>query len=87
MAVELGPRVRVNAIDPAAIETPMLHAGFESSGDGLDQLASYHPAGKVGSVSELSRLIVSIAQSEGCFLHGSVIGFDGGIANVLHDPC
>lgn len=29
LAVDLGPRVRINAIEPAAIETEMLKAGFE----------------------------------------------------------
>ena len=31
MAVDLGPRVSVNAVEPEAIETPMLRAGFGAS--------------------------------------------------------
>ena len=43
MAVELGGTVRVNAIEPAAISTPMLEAGFAHDPDLRSQLDSFHP--------------------------------------------
>ena len=44
MAIELGSEVRVNAIDPAAILTPMLQSGFADDEASFSRLASLHPA-------------------------------------------
>lgn len=86
MAVELGARVRVNAIEPAAIGTPMLREGFAGDPAALGRLAGCHPSGRIGSTSEVARLAVAIAGAGSPFLNGAVIGLDGGIAAVLHDP-
>jgi NAD(P)-dependent dehydrogenase (short-subunit alcohol dehydrogenase family) len=86
MAVDLGGRVRVNAIEPAAIETDMLKSGFSNSPDRYKMLAEYHPAGIIGSAIELSKLVRSIVEIDSSFFTGEVIAFDGGIGSVLHDP-
>jgi NAD(P)-dependent dehydrogenase (short-subunit alcohol dehydrogenase family) len=86
LAVELGSSVRVNAIAPAAIETPMLQAGFEGNPDGLTQLANHHPSGRLGQAGEVAQLAHFIAQFPSRFLNGAVLGLDGGIAARLHDP-
>lgn len=87
MAVELGARVRVNAIEPAAIETPMLRAGFAENAAGYQQLKQYHPSGKIGAPEELALLARLIVELPGSFANGSIVAFDGGIGAVLHDPC
>jgi len=86
LAVDLGGRVRVNVIEPAAIATDMLMAGFEQNSDGYRQLQDFHPAGRIGEPREVARLAVSLASRELPFLTGTVIGLDGGIAARLHDP-
>lgn len=86
MAVDLGGRVRVNAIEPAAIETAMLRAGFEGQPDQYGELARCHPQGRIGTPEEVAALALSIAQGELRFLHGACIGMDGGISSRLHDP-
>ncbi len=86
MAVELGQRVRVNAIEPAAIDTPMLRAGFEGNEPAYELLKAYHPTGAIGSTEELARLAVSIVRDGGDFLNGAVLAVDGGISACLHDP-
>lgn len=86
MAVELGSRVRVNAICPAAISTPMLEAGFEGDPKGLEQLGSFHPSDSVGTTRDVAEAALYLARAEGTFLNGAVIGLDGGIASRLHDP-
>lgn len=86
MAVDLGGKVRVNAICPAAIGTPMLAAGFAGKPDALASLQSAHPSGRIGmpeEVAQLARFLVSEAPP---FLTGSCLGLDGGIAGRLHDP-
>lgn len=86
MAVELGARVRINAIEPAAIDTPMLRAGFEGRPQALAALAECHPAGGIGSPAGLAEIALGVVQSRSQFLNGSVLAFDGGISALLHDP-
>jgi NAD(P)-dependent dehydrogenase (short-subunit alcohol dehydrogenase family) len=85
LAVDLGGRVRVNAIAPAAISTPMLEAGFEGRPEARRRLDEYHPAGRIGSPAEVARLARFIAEADG-FLTGSTLALDGAIASRLHDP-
>lgn len=86
MAIELGSRVRVNAIEPAAIDTPMLQAGFSGNPAGYELLKYCHPSRCVGSTDGLARLVVAITQLEDGFANGSIVRFDGGIGAQLHDP-
>lgn len=86
MAVDLGGRVRVNAIEPAAIATDMLKASFEGQPDAYAQLERCHPQGRIGIPEEVATLALSIAQGDLRFLHGACVGLDGGIGGRLHDP-
>ena len=86
LSVELGSRVRVNAICPAAIATPMLVDGFKGNPEGLKNLANYHPSGTIGTTDDVALAALYLAGSDSAFLNGTVLGLDGGIAARLHDP-
>ncbi len=86
MAVDLGHRVRVNAIEPAAIETPMLVTGFSEHPEHLKELADCHPQQRLGTPEEIAALALAIAQNRFGFMHGACISLDGGIGCRLHDP-
>lgn len=86
LAVELGDRIQVNAICPAAIVTPMLKQGFENNPLGLEQLAGFHPSGCIGTPEEVAQAALYLAEANASFLNGAIIGLDGGIASRLHDP-
>jgi NAD(P)-dependent dehydrogenase (short-subunit alcohol dehydrogenase family) len=86
MAVDLGSRVKVNAICPAAIKTPMLAAGFEGRPEALDALHQAHPGGRIGLPEEVAHLARYLVAEAPAFLNGSCLGLDGGIAARLHDP-
>jgi NAD(P)-dependent dehydrogenase (short-subunit alcohol dehydrogenase family) len=86
MAVDLGSKVRVNAIERAAINTKMLKNGFESNLANFQKLEQFHPIGKLGSVTEVAQLALSIASDQFSFMHGACIELSGAIASVLHDP-
>ena len=47
MAVDLGPRIRVNAINPAATATPMLLTGFEGKEKEYAELSKMHPLERI----------------------------------------
>jgi NAD(P)-dependent dehydrogenase (short-subunit alcohol dehydrogenase family) len=86
MAVDLAGRVRVNAIEPAAIATEMLKAGFINQPEKLTQLESCHPQGRIGTPAEVAALALSMASGDMQFMHGACVGLDGGISGRLHDP-
>lgn len=86
MAVELGGSVRVNAIEPAAIATPMLEAGFAGSPNLKAQLEAFHPTGAIGSSADVARAVLFLLDPANAFLNGCVLPLGGGIHSRLHDP-
>jgi NAD(P)-dependent dehydrogenase (short-subunit alcohol dehydrogenase family) len=86
MAVDLGGRVRVNAIEPAAISTDLLNAGFDEMPALFSQLENCHPQGRIGTPAEVAALALCMASGELRFLHGACVAMDGGIGVRLHDP-
>jgi NAD(P)-dependent dehydrogenase (short-subunit alcohol dehydrogenase family) len=86
MAVELGGRVRVNAIEPAAIATPMLEAGFAQSPELKAQLEQHHPSGSIGTPADVARAVLFLLDPANTFLNGCVLPLGGGIHSRLHDP-
>ncbi len=86
LAVDVGMRVRINAIEPAAIETDMLKASFAAQPELYQQLEICHPVQRIGQTREVARLALAIVSGGMNFLNGSCIGLDGGIGVRLHDP-
>ena len=86
MAVELGSSVRVNAIEPAAIKTPMLEAGFAETPDLKSHLEAFHPTGTIGRPADVARAVLFLLDPVNRFLNGCVLPLGGGIHSRLHDP-
>lgn len=86
LAVELGSRLQMMAICPAAIATPMLLEGFDGRPTEYDLLEQYHPSRSVGSPADLARLTLKLVETATPFHNGMIVNFDGGIASRLHDP-
>jgi glucose 1-dehydrogenase len=87
MAIEFAPdNIRVNAILPGAVDTPMLRAGLGrghvGSGDmqqRLDNLARKTVSGKVGRPEEIAQAIYFLADDEqSSFMTGQAMVVDGG---------
>ena len=85
MAVELGAAVRVNAVEPAAIDTAMLRAGLQRARD-VHRLKKYHPTGCIGRPSEVAEAVLQLVEAPHQFMNGAVLPIDGGIGGRLHDP-
>lgn len=74
-AAEFGPSgVRVNAISPGPTRTE----GTAVFGDGLDELASAGPAGRVAAPSEIAAAIAFLVTEESSFVQGAIVPVDGG---------
>jgi len=87
MAIEFAPvNVRVNAILPGAVDTPMLRAGLsrDHTGGGsiaqrLENLARNTVSGKVGKPFEIAQAIYFLADStQSSFMTGQALIVDGG---------
>ena len=85
LAVELGSRVRINAVCPAAIQTPMLVKGFVHGANDVKKLKDFHPTGSIGVVDDVVRSVLFLSDNKNLFLNGTIMNLDGGIAGVLHD--
>jgi NAD(P)-dependent dehydrogenase (short-subunit alcohol dehydrogenase family) len=87
MAIEFAPdNIRVNAILPGAVDTPMLraglgrgHAGHGEMQERLDNLARKTVNGRVGTPQEIAHAIFFLADSEqSSFMTGQALVVDGG---------
>lgn len=83
MAVDVGRWIRVNAIEPTAIATEMLKAGFEGSPKRYVLLEACYPQGSIGTLEDGAALALALAMGELRFLHGASIGLDGGVRSRL----
>ena len=86
MAVEMGGKVRVNAIEPAAIKTKMLEESFSYSKNKIEELSKYHPSGTIGSPNDVLKAVEYLINPENKFVNGCIISLGGGIHGKLHDP-
>ena len=75
-ALEVGNRgVRVNAVGPGFVRTPMLNHVDEAAWAGITSL---HPIGRVATPREVSELIAFLASDRASFITGSYHLVDGG---------
>lgn len=86
LAIDLGPRLRVNAIHLAATRTGMLVDGFKNNPDGLAELEAMHPLGRIAEPEEVAEACLFLASDRASFISGSAWQIDGGISGRLHDP-
>lgn len=83
-ALDLGPEIRVNAVAPGAVRTPMLVDGLarrpgSTVDEALAQLASLTPLAIVAEPMQLAQLVAVLLDSELTgFVTGSVFRADGG---------
>jgi NAD(P)-dependent dehydrogenase (short-subunit alcohol dehydrogenase family) len=69
--------VRVNAIAPGFIVTPMT-AEFRAEQSGEDFLIDLHPMGRLGQPEEIASVATFLASSDASFINGITLPVDGG---------
>jgi NAD(P)-dependent dehydrogenase (short-subunit alcohol dehydrogenase family) len=83
-SAELAPLgVRVNAICPGIIDTPMLGSSHAQDQGVASMLGASHPIGRIGTAIEVAKLVVFLAGADASFITGSTIPIDGGVSSVF----
>jgi NAD(P)-dependent dehydrogenase (short-subunit alcohol dehydrogenase family) len=87
MSVDLAPRgVRVNAICPGTVYTPLMEPLLRARGQGdlaagLALTTAKYPIGRLGTPDEIAAVALFLASDDSSFLTGSVITADGGMTS------
>lgn len=76
-----GERIRVNAVCPGAVDTPLLRGSYEGR-DGADEaeraIRSRYALGRVGQAEEMAEAILFLAGPSAAFITGVALAVDGG---------
>ncbi|SDP94270.1 SDR family NAD(P)-dependent oxidoreductase [Lentzea jiangxiensis] len=81
LAIELAPEVRVNAILPGPVDTPIYDdLGMDQAGtDALrNQLISATPLGRFGTPDEVAAWVCQLLSPAGAWITGTLLPIDGG---------
>ncbi|MGD0659379.1 MAG: glucose 1-dehydrogenase [Syntrophorhabdales bacterium] len=80
-AIEYADRgIRVNAVCPGIIKTPLSFRTFLKDEAALQHANSMHPIGRVGTPEEISAIVLWLCSQEAGFVTGAIIPVDGGLS-------
>ena len=81
LAAEFAPKIRVNAIAPSLVDTP-LASKFLNNDAKKEKANERHPLGRIGSAKEIAQAAIFLLGEESSWMTGRVLQLDGGIGNL-----
>jgi 3-oxoacyl-[acyl-carrier protein] reductase len=76
LAVELGPKIRVNAVAPAVVKTRFATALYEGK---EEDVAAAYPLKRLGVPEDVSALVTFLLSAEASWITGQLVVADGGL--------
>ncbi len=81
LAAEWAPKVRVNAIAPALIDTPLVDRMLATP-EKREAMAARYPLKRVGTATDAAALARFLLSADSSWITGQVLGLDGGMSTV-----
>ncbi len=84
-------RIRVNAVAPGSVDTPMLQSSaelFQPSDPQslLDRWGSGHPVGRLATPDEVAEVVMFLLSDRASFVTGTTVRVDGGLLSQIGVP-
>ncbi|GIH61916.1 glucose 1-dehydrogenase [Microbispora siamensis] len=78
-AVEYAPRgIRINAVCPGVIETPMVADMLEGQAEAMAEIMKQQPIGRLGTADEIANAVLWLCSPAAAFVIGVALPVDGG---------
>ncbi|MFS4454747.1 SDR family NAD(P)-dependent oxidoreductase [Maribacter sp. 2304DJ31-5] len=85
IAVEYGPEIRVNALCPGPVDTPLLWnsaKAFENADKAVSDAREKTLLKRLGTTDDIAKLALFMASDDASWITGTTVNIDGGILNV-----